>query len=486
MQRQGELLQPLPHRIPKAPGVCLALETNDEVAYISPKGLVRLQDKSHTILRMINNDTDCEILRRRQGRLWTQSRWDVCKMKIVATETASATRTSGTKSVTSLALPDDLSREVYCILGMPVDAIGMRAVLRRIELAALGRIPFLISTANLNFLVNSQLDRDFRETLILSDLCTADGMPIIWIAWLAGIPIKNRIAGSDIFDALKADKTALPLKIFLFGGADGVAETASRALNDRPGGLYCVGWLYPGFCSVEEMCRDDIIDNINLSGADFLVASLGAQKGQLWLQRNHHRLLIPVRAHLGASLNFQAGAVRRAPPIMRKFGLEWLWRIKEEPYLWRRYWNDGRVLLRLLFADVLPLAFWTWWLRIKNERRGEDLIITTRAHGHGSVTVSLSGPADARHVDKVIPAFREAIATKKQITLDFSDTRTIDARFLGLLLMLKKKLKNTDMAPIFVGLSPQLERIFRLNRFDFKPSARDPDARKACHLGNGC
>ena len=202
-------------------------------------------------------------------------------------------------------------------------------------------------------------------------------MPIIWIAWLSGIPIKNRIAGSDIFDALKAEhSTAHPLKVFLFGGHEGVAAAASRALNGQRGGLYCVGWFYPGFCSAEEMSRDDIIDNINSSGADFLVASLGAQKGQLWLQRNHHRLLIPVRAHLGASLNFQAGTVRRAPPIMRKFGLEWLWRIKEEPYLWRRYWNDGRVLLRLLFTHVLPFAFWTWWLRLRYERPGEDLIIT--------------------------------------------------------------------------------------------------------------
>ena len=387
---------------------------------------------------------------------------------VVATGTATAELLqSDAASVTSFALPDDLSREVYCILGMPVDAIGMHAALHQIESAAAGRTPFLISTPNLNFLVNSQWDRDFRESLILSDLCTADGMPIIWIAWLTGIPIKDRIAGSDIFDALKSEySTAHPLKIFLFGGAEGVAAAASRALNGRPSGLHCVGWFYPGFCSAEEMSRDDIIDNINSSGADFLVASLGAQKGQLWLRRNHHRLLIPVRAHLGASLNFQAGTVRRAPPIMRKIGLEWLWRIKEEPYLWRRYWNDGSVLLRLLFTRVLPLAFWTWWLRLKYERRGEDLIIT-QDYGDESVTVSLSGPANARHVDKAIPAFREAIAAKKRITLDFSNTRTIDARFLGLLLMLKKTLKTTGATLVFVGLSPGLERIFRLNRLDF-------------------
>ena len=90
-----------------------------------------------------------------------------------------------------------------------------------------------------------------------------------------------------------------------------------QVLNSRRSGLYCVGWLYPGFGSAEEMSRDDIIDNINSSGADFLVISLGNQKGHLWLRRNHHRLPIPVRAHFGASLNFQAGTVRRAPPFMR-------------------------------------------------------------------------------------------------------------------------------------------------------------------------
>jgi N-acetylglucosaminyldiphosphoundecaprenol N-acetyl-beta-D-mannosaminyltransferase len=214
------------------------------------------------------------------------------------------------------------------------------------------------------------------------------------------------------------------------------------------------------------MSRDEIIDNINSSDADFLVASLGAQKGQLWLQRNHRRLLIPVRAHLGAVINFQAATVRRAPRIMRRLGLEWLWRIKEEPYLWRRYWNDGCVLLRLVITRVVPLAIWTWWLRLRYERHGNNLVIM-QVHGYQSVTVSLAGPAVARHIDKVIPIFRDAIATKKQIIIDLSETSVIDARFLGLLLMLRKKLKGSDANPIFIGLSRTLKSIFRLNGLGF-------------------
>lgn len=370
-------------------------------------------------------------------------------------------------AIADRVVPDDLSREVYCVLGVPLDAVGMQATLLRIEAAARRKTSFMISTPNLNHFVLSRSDREFRESLILSDLCTTDGMPIVWIARLAGISIRSRTAGSDIFEALKSDVSrAQSLKIFLFGGPKGVAELAARALNSQPAGVKVVGWYYPGFCSVDEMSGDDIIAQVNASGADFLVVALGSQKGNLWLQRNHHRLRVPVRAHFGATLNFQAGTVRRAPPMMRKFGLEWLWRIKEEPYLWKRYWDDGRVMFRLLFTHILPFVFWTWWMRLRYERK-QDLVIT-QTDDPESVTLSLSGPANARQVDRAIPAFREVAATSKQVTLDFSNIQAIDARFLGLLLMLKKKLMAHGAAPKFTGVSPLLRKVFYLGGLEYQ------------------
>ena len=361
---------------------------------------------------------------------------------------------------------DDFSRDVYCILGTPIDAGGMSFVLCEIEAAAASRIPLFISAPNLNYLISLQSDPDFRESLLQSDLCPPDGMPIVWIARLFGAPIKSRIAGSDIFDALKDQHDcANPLKVFLFGGPEGVAAEACRTLNTQPSGLSCVGSYYPGFGSVEEMSRDDIIRTVNSSNADFLVVALGGKKGQAWLQRNQHRLQIPVRAHLGAVVNFQAGTLRRAPPMMRKLGLEWLWRIKEEPYLWRRYWNDGWVLLRILITRVLPLIVLTR-LRPKYGCSGQDLVIR-EVRGDESITVNLSGPAIAQHVDKVVPIFRDAIAAKRRIVIDFSETRAVDARFLGLLLMLRKKLNGNCSSLSFRGLSPGLERIFRLNGVGF-------------------
>ena len=121
--------------------------------------------------------------------------------------------------------PDDLAREVYCIFGMPIDAIEMPAVLQRIKAAASAARPFVISTPNVNFLANCRDNPIFRESLLVSDLCTADGMTIVWIARIFGMPIRSRVAGSDIFEALKTDYSPTnPLKVFLFGGDEGIAD----------------------------------------------------------------------------------------------------------------------------------------------------------------------------------------------------------------------------------------------------------------------
>src|SRR5580704_14890543 len=179
------------------------------------------------------------------------------------------------------------------------------------------------------------------------------------------------------------------------------------------------------------MSRDQIVDIVNSSNADIQAVSLGAQKGQLWLHRNRGRLTIPIRAHLGAALNFQAGTVKRAPPTLRRWGLEWLWRIKEEPHLWIRYWDDGIALLRLLLTRVLPLAIATRWYRIRWQHRGQDLLIKT-SQDHHSIVISLCGVATETHIGKAISCFREAITGRRNVIIHLSDTRFIDARFFGL------------------------------------------------------
>jgi N-acetylglucosaminyldiphosphoundecaprenol N-acetyl-beta-D-mannosaminyltransferase len=361
------------------------------------------------------------------------------------------------------AIADDLSRNVFGVLGIPLDAIDFAALLGSVDGAAGTISPFLISTPNVNFLIKSQGNSQFRESLLMSNLCLADGMPLIWLAKMLRIPIYERIAGSDLFGRLKSTNNPMRrLKIFLVGGAEGVAAAVGAKLNSEQSGMECVGVINPGFGTIEEMSSPEIIETINASEADLIAVFFGAEKAQAWLMHNHHRLCAPIRAQFGATINFEAGTVRRAPHFIRSTGFEWLWRIKEEPYLWRRYWNDGTALLKLVITCALPLAF------NARRRRGEPSGLSVNAKQDvDTCIIELSGDAVDCHVNRAIDPFRMALASGKQVAVDISKTRDIDARFFGLFLMVRKHLANQGRRLVFTGVSSETRRIFRLNKFDF-------------------
>jgi N-acetylglucosaminyldiphosphoundecaprenol N-acetyl-beta-D-mannosaminyltransferase len=365
---------------------------------------------------------------------------------------------------------DDLSRNVFGIMGIPVDGLDLETLLERIDAAVQQRTPFLLSTPNVNFLMMSRSDQEFRESLLRSDICPPDGMPVVWMARLLGVPIQRRVSGADIFDALRSRHQLDPkLKVFLFGGADGVADRVARSLNVEAAGMACVGVLNPGFGSIEEMSTDEIFQKVNSSNADLLTIFLSARKAQGWLLQNHYRVEIPVRAQFGATINLQAGSVRRAPPIVRRVGFEWLWRIKEEPYLWKRYWKDGFGLLRLVATRVVPLAATHLWRGLIGSN--EKLVIE-RNEDDKVVGIKLYGPAIARHVDAAITCFRGALDAQKAIVIDMSQITMIDPRFFGLLLMLRKRSTRQGSGLDFVNASARVRRMFRLNGFEFLLNAQ--------------
>jgi N-acetylglucosaminyldiphosphoundecaprenol N-acetyl-beta-D-mannosaminyltransferase len=363
------------------------------------------------------------------------------------------------------AAGDALSRRVYCVLGMPIDLIDMPQALERIAAAAQRTAPHLVSTPNLNFLARSLQDPGFQESLVRSDLCLADGAPIVWLARLLGVPLVERVAGSDMFEALGATLRGQPLKVFYFGGPEGAADAACAATNAQAKGLVCVGACYPGHGTVEELSDEAYLREINASGAQLLVVALGAVKGQAWLLRNHDRVRVPVRTHLGATINFQAGLVRRAPASLRRLGIEWLWRIKEEPHLWRRYWRDGISLLRILAGRVLPLLLLNLGQRLGGTHDAPPLRCGV-LHGDGDIAVRLSGFAIEGNIAIAAEAFRQAlrqVETKRWINVDLSEVQGVDARFLGLLLIAKNEIERRNAKLKVVGAGPKIARQFQLS-----------------------
>jgi N-acetylglucosaminyldiphosphoundecaprenol N-acetyl-beta-D-mannosaminyltransferase len=193
---------------------------------------------------------------------------------------------------------------------------------------------------------------------------------------------------------------------------------------------------------------------------------LSAKKAQGWLLNNHHRIEVPFRAQFGATINVQAGVVKRAPPLVQRMGFEWLWRVKEEPYLWRRYWGDGRRLLYVLASQVLPLSIERIWRSLAGLDQRESLILDQSTDGEVA-TIKLSGAATAQNIEAASKCFRLVLKTGKPIVIDLSQISTIDPRFFGLLLMLRKQLKNRGDRLQFSGATRRTRRIFQLNGFGF-------------------
>jgi len=314
-----------------------------------------------------------------------------------------------------------------------------------------------ISTPNVNFLARCLWDDAFRESVVASDLVVADGMPIIWLCRLLGVRLPERVAGSDMFDAMGhrfRGENGL-IKVFFFGGRDGAAEAAYAKLKDNETGIRAVGYLNPGFGTVEDMSSQAVIDEINAAGADFVVVSLGAAKGQEWIMRNRARLQAPVLCHLGAVVDFVAGTVQRSPEWLQRIGLEWAYRITQDVGLWRRYASDGFVLLRTVLTSILPLALG----RPARDIAGEGGCECVEARNNRSIR--LHGAFGPGNLAVLREAFVWAAEGEGDVTVDFADVGRFCLRSQGLLLLLRKAVVERGGTLAVKGVPPRLNTVFR-------------------------
>ena len=358
---------------------------------------------------------------------------------------------------------NDFARRVHCVLGVPIDEISMAGLVGHINRAASARKPLFISTPNLNYLMLSQRDPAFRRSLLESDICPADGIGVLLICRLLGIPITSRVAGSDLPAALQSSPTPVgdrPLRIAFFGGAPGVGEQARAAVNggntDR---LVCVAAIDPGVMTEGKMVDPSYLEVINATDADFLLVALGAQKGQAWLMGNRQKLTVPVISHLGATLNFLAGTVRRAPAGLRRLGLEWLWRIVQEPYLAARYLFDGTRLLYFLLSRVAPLGLWLHWNKRGGGMQGLSVWLDTEQAGH--IRVVIAGAARDEQLEPAVAAFRHAARTGDGITLDIRGLQFFGMGFAGQILMLEKAALEQNLPLAIAGATPSVARALK-------------------------
>ena len=217
---------------------------------------------------------------------------------------------------------------------------------------------FLV-TPNVDHLVQLQKNREFFNAYQQADYITVDSQVVYWAARFLGQPVKERVSGSDFLPAYYEFHRNNPaIRIFLLGGKPGVAQLAAQNINFKTGRNTVVGALSPSmeFGVRKEEC-DEAIDTIQRSGANVLVVGLGAPKQELWITKYRAQLTnIHTFMALGATLDFEAGTISRAPQWMSDSGLEWLYRITQDPgRLWKRYLIHDFPFFYLLLKQRLGL-----------------------------------------------------------------------------------------------------------------------------------
>jgi N-acetylglucosaminyldiphosphoundecaprenol N-acetyl-beta-D-mannosaminyltransferase len=226
---------------------------------------------------------------------------------------------------------------------VPVHAVTERETVAHILDALDDGRSGVVVTPNTDYLRRCVGQAEFRRLVVSADLVVADGMPLIWASRVAGSPLPERVAGSNLISSLSADAARRGRSIFLLGGAEGAAAGAARVLTERSPDLRVVGtWVPPfGFENdPDELARMDAA--LLEAAPDIVFVGLGSPKTEMLIDRMRHRLPGTWWMGVGISFSFLNGDVPRAPLWMRRVGLEWLHRLASEPRrLARRYLIDG-------------------------------------------------------------------------------------------------------------------------------------------------
>jgi N-acetylglucosaminyldiphosphoundecaprenol N-acetyl-beta-D-mannosaminyltransferase len=190
-----------------------------------------------------------------------------------------------------------------------------------------------VVTLNPEFLMAAQRNNEFRYAINAAALVVADGMGIVWATRYLREPVPERITGADLLPELAIRCATKGYRVYLLGAAPGVADLAADRLRALAPSLMIVG-TYSGSPAPGE--ETEIIERIHSTQPDLLCVAYGAPAQDLWIQRNLARLPAAVAIGVGGAYDFLSGRKSRAPEIMQRSGLEWLYRLYREPWRWRR------------------------------------------------------------------------------------------------------------------------------------------------------
>ncbi|WP_233151766.1 WecB/TagA/CpsF family glycosyltransferase [Pelomonas sp. KK5] len=236
------------------------------------------------------------------------------------------------------------------MMGCAIDNLSMEDTLQVIEgFIASGR-PHQHVVVNVDKLVKAQKDEELRRIINDCALINADGMPVVWASRLLGKPLKERVAGVDLFEALMVRAAEKGWRVYLLGAREEVVSRVREVYTQKLPGLVFAGHRN-GYWKPEEEAQ--VVEQIVQARADLLFVAISSPKKEQFLGAYQARMKIPFAMGVGGTFDVAAGKVRRAPVWMQKVGLEWFYRFLQEPRrMFRRYFIEDMAFFGLLFKEL--------------------------------------------------------------------------------------------------------------------------------------
>lgn len=224
-------------------------------------------------------------------------------------------------------------RETVAILGLPVDRVSMEQAMERIAAFVATKKPHLVITADSSGIVQAQSDSEFHELMKGADLVTPDSIGILWAARRKGEILPERVSGVDLLDRICAKSADKGWRLYFLGSEPGIAEMAAEKIRLKYPGCNIVGTRHGYFPSDSD---DVVASEVAAFKPDVLFVAMGIPRQEKFIRRTMPIIGAPVAIGVGGSFDVFSGRTRRAPKIIQRLSLEWLWRTVMNPRKWRK------------------------------------------------------------------------------------------------------------------------------------------------------
>lgn len=255
--------------------------------------------------------------------------------------------------VSAVQLPHPLPTQ--SVTGFPISALPFHSQVQVITNWAKAGRSKVVCVSNVHMIMEGHWDRQFAQVLRRADLLTPDGMPLAWMTGLMKGQTQERVAGMELMSALCKQAQQKDMSLFLLGSTPEMLTQVKQNLSTSYPDLRIAGTISPPFRPLSDEEDKQIVKMINESGAKLVFVSLGCPKQEQWMSAHRGRIRA-VMIGVGGAFSVCAGTKQWAPAWVRNYGMEWLYRLIQEPKrLWKRYVFTIPPFLWLAFKQLVKI-----------------------------------------------------------------------------------------------------------------------------------